>query len=87
MTQQDEYDARQEYLREEMEWRQIQDEMHSRPVTGSEALREFGNNCGYDNPDTEWLLSDWDVWVRNPYYSGPRGPHPEEYCGEEGADF
>ena len=30
-----------------------------------------------DNPDRAWLLHDWDVWVKNPFYAGPPVPHPE----------
>lgn len=47
-------------------------------ATGLESLREFAENAGMDNPDKEWLLDDRDVWVKNPYYSGPSGPHPED---------
>lgn len=25
-----------------------------------------------------WICSDRDVWYRNPYYTGPAVPHPEE---------
>jgi hypothetical protein len=32
-----------------------------------------------------WILSDRDVWYRNPYYKGPAQPHPEfaRYDDEE----
>lgn len=46
-------------------------------ATGLEALREYAHNAGGDNPETPWLLTDWDVWVKNPYYTGPEVPHPE----------
>ena len=26
-----------------------------------------------------WILSDRDVWYRNPYYTGPPQRHPEDY--------
>lgn len=31
--------------------------------------------------DTErcWILSDRDVWYRNPHYKGKPQPHPESY--------
>lgn len=29
-----------------------------------------------------WLLSDRDVWYKNPYYNGPEVPHPEDDCDE-----
>lgn len=47
-------------------------------ATPGEALQEFGFNAGMDNTDKPWLLSDWDVWVKNPFYSGPPAPHPED---------
>lgn len=47
-------------------------------ATGSESLAEFARNAGADNPERCWLLDDRDVWVRNPYYSGPEEPHPED---------
>jgi hypothetical protein len=47
-------------------------------ATNSEALAEFGHNAGMDHPEQEWLLSDWDVWVHNPFYQGKPGRHPEE---------
>lgn len=28
--------------------------------------------------DVEWVLTPFDVWVKNPAYSGPIGPHPED---------
>jgi hypothetical protein len=31
-----------------------------------------------DNLDRPWLLDDRDVWVANPFYSGPPVPHPED---------
>ena len=46
-------------------------------ATPSEAVAEYGRNAGMDNPDRAWLLHDWDVWVRNPFYAGPPVPHPE----------
>lgn len=45
---------------------------------GSESLREFAHNAGMDNPDREWLLDPRDAWVKNPYYRGEPGPHPED---------
>jgi hypothetical protein len=32
---------------------------------------------GVENPDRQWILTDWDVWVKNPYYYGPAQQHPE----------
>ena len=33
---------------------------------------------GYRSPEREYLLTDYDVWVKNPHYQGEPGPHPEE---------
>ena len=33
---------------------------------------------GDPKPLQEWFLTDWDVWVRNPNYRGPEGPHPND---------
>lgn len=30
-------------------------------------------------PDQAWILTDRDVWHKNPYYTGPAVPHPEDY--------
>jgi hypothetical protein len=46
-------------------------------ATPMEAIAEYGRNAGMDHPDQAWLLHDWDVWVRNPFYSGPPVRHPE----------
>lgn len=32
----------------------------------------------YANPDRAWILTDRDVWHKNPYYTGPAVKHPEE---------
>jgi hypothetical protein len=37
-------------------------------------------------PDQAWILTDRDVWHRNPYYTGPAVPHPEDDC-DEGANL
>ena len=34
-------------------------------------------------PDRAWLLSPFDVWMRNPFYSGPPVPHPEDPLTDE----
>jgi hypothetical protein len=47
-------------------------------ATGAESLAEFAHNAGMDNVEREWLLDGRDVWVRNPFYSGPVGRHPED---------
>jgi hypothetical protein len=48
-------------------------------ATPADAMREFALNTGHDVPDREWILTDFDVWVKNPFYKGKPGPHPEEW--------
>ncbi len=42
------------------------------------ADREYARNVGREDPTACWVLSDRDVWYRNPFYSGPMQPHPED---------
>ena len=32
-----------------------------------------------DAMDTAWILSPYDTWERNPFYSGPAVPHPDDW--------
>ena len=48
-------------------------------ATQSQALREYARNAGMDNLNVCWILSDYDVWLRNPYYRGPDVLHPEDH--------
>ncbi|AOX18578.1 hypothetical protein [Kozakia baliensis] len=42
------------------------------------ADREWAREAGRCNPDSARVLSDRDVWYPNPFYAGPRVPHPED---------
>jgi hypothetical protein len=44
----------------------------------ADAMREFARNTGSDRPEVAWILTDYDVFVPNPHYVGPRVPHPED---------
>ena len=44
----------------------------------AEADRQYAHAVGAERPEREWICSDRDVWYRNPYYTGPVGPHPED---------
>ena len=46
---------------------------------------EYAHNVGMDNAARPWILSDRDVWYRNPFYTGPAVPHPEDdiYTAED----
>ena len=48
-------------------------------ATYDDAMREYARNVGgYDRwKDSQWILTDYDVWVRNPHYTGPEQYHPE----------
>lgn len=47
-------------------------------ATPADAIRQWANVVGAEYPDRAWILSDYDVWVENPFYKGPPQPHPEE---------
>jgi len=47
-------------------------------ATYGEAFKEYARNAGEEKPDTEWILTPWDTWERNPWYRGKPGRHPEE---------
>lgn len=47
-------------------------------ATDSELDRASASELGYDQPDRAWILTDRDVWHKNPYYQGPPVPHPED---------
>ena len=55
-----------------------------RPARPSEAMAEYARNIGGDehHKNSQWILTDFDVWERNPHYSGPPQRHPEEYDPE-----
>ena len=46
-------------------------------------IREWARNVGESRQDQEWLLTEYDSWERNPWYSGPPGRHPEDDYGED----
>jgi hypothetical protein len=47
------------------------------PPTVSELIQHWAQCYGAEHPDREWLTSDWDTIVRNPFYTGPKHVHPE----------
>ena len=60
-----------------------------RCATIPEAISEWARNVGRDNQDRQWLLSDYDTWERNPFYTGPDQGHPEDdqWVGAEDRDL
>ncbi len=53
-------------------------------ATYDDARAEFARNAGSDRPDSEWILTPFDTWERNPAYCGPKGRHPEDDYDENG---
>ena len=43
----------------------------------SAALNQYAEAYGEERPDVEYILSPYDTWLRNPYYTGAPGPHPD----------
>lgn len=37
---------------------------------------------GQDCPNSQWILTPFDTWEKNPCYVGPDQPHPEDNCSE-----
>lgn len=46
-------------------------------ATIQDSVREYAQNAGMDNPTQEWILSPFDSWERNPFYTGVRHVDPE----------
>ena len=59
---------------------------HDACATPADAIREWVWVVGAERPDTEWLCSDYDSWVKNPHYKGEPGKHPEEDYDSEDED-
>ena len=57
---------------------QEQEELDFRVASISEVAAYQAAVDGEFQPEVEWILSSWDSWERNPYYTGKPGPHPEE---------
>lgn len=54
----------------------------TRLATKSEAVDEWARNC--EAPaHVAWLLHDYDVWVRNPRYTGAPVSHPEDDTADD----
>lgn len=71
------------HLTEESYYEEL-DERTALPATMRDLLGDWARSVGDERPEVAWLLSDLDVWVRNPYYRGPAAPHPE--CDEAEMD-
>lgn len=49
--------------------------------TMAEADLMNAHHAGSKKLEQCWILSDRDVWYRNPFYRGSAQPHPEDYEG------
>ena len=54
-------------------------------ATPLDACREYARNVGAEHPERPWILTGYDTWERNPFYSGPPARHPEDDCYDEEA--
>jgi len=43
-----------------------------------DAMREYALHVGAEHPERQWILTDYDVWMPNPFFNGVPGPHPED---------
>ena len=43
-----------------------------------EAHLEMALIFGSEKSKRAWILTDYDVWEKNPFYVGPPQPHPED---------
>jgi hypothetical protein len=55
-------------------------------ATLAQADAEYALNVGMQRPHQAWVLSDRDVWYRNPAYCGPAVRHPEDDAGDDDQD-
>lgn len=45
-------------------------------------VAEYARNHGALRPEAAWILSPFDTWEANPFFVGPRPPHPESLVEE-----
>lgn len=55
-------------------------------MTFNEEQSEWAWRTGEKNPERCWLLSGYDVWVKNPHYQGVEQRHPEDDSGLDDTD-
>lgn len=49
-------------------------------ATDADWDREAARERGREDPSSAWILTDRDVWHKNPFYTGPEQRHPEDDC-------
>jgi hypothetical protein len=52
-------------------------------ATPMDSCREYALNAGRERTESAWILTDFDVWMPNPFYQGPPVQHPEDWCDDE----
>jgi hypothetical protein len=67
------------FLDYDLQWFEEEEWFYSSPSEWdhAEALQ-----LGEEDPSRAWVLTDRDVWHRNPFYCGPAVPHPEWNDGQ-----
>jgi hypothetical protein len=43
------------------------------------ALHQYAEAYGEERPDHEYILSPYDTWLKNPFFTGTAGPHPDDW--------
>ena len=77
---------------EENDQRQLADEIAADcgpQATYTDAFREYARNVAIDNEiacrdQPAWILTNWDTWERNPFYTGPEVFDPESCSSDPG---
>jgi hypothetical protein len=46
--------------------------------TDQDRVDQYTSVYGAERTDSQWILSPYDTWERNPYYTGPDQGHPED---------
>lgn len=69
-------------------WGYDDEREEDRLATPDDAMREYAHNVGLDrhragHEAKPWILTPFDVWMKNPFYTGPAVPHPEDYQDED----
>jgi hypothetical protein len=69
-----------DFTNEDAYWEAVHEQAMG-PSTLADLDRADANARGAARPDRQWVLSDRDVWYRNPFYVGPDQAHPEDEYG------
>ncbi len=57
--------------------REREDALANENAPMSEHVAEYTRNHGALRTDVAWISSPFDTWEANPFFVGPRPPHPE----------